>query len=81
MNKKIIKELYSLSAASIEKYLLLNGWKRDYSFKNQKMMVFQNELDAEDKIALPASEKYIDFYPKVDDLLETLSFYSQKTVK
>ena len=81
MKKKIVEELYGLSATSIEKYLLLNGWKRDYSFNNKKMMVFENEQDSQDRIAFPASEKYIDFYPKVNDMLETLSFYNQKDIE
>lgn len=81
MTSKIIEELYSLSATSIEKYLLINGWNRDYSFKNRKIMVFRNAIDKEMTIAFPASEKFIDFYPKVNSILETLAFYNEKTVQ
>lgn len=62
--------LYKITAASLEKYLLLNDWVRDYGFPNRKLMVFH--LDDE-TIAMPSCEKYKDFYISLPDILETLS--------
>lgn len=70
--------LYKITAASLEKYLLLNDWVRDYGFQNRKLMVFR--LDDE-TIAMPSSERYKDFYVTLPDILETLSYIYDKSCK
>lgn len=70
--------LYKITAASLEKYLLLNDWVRDYGFPNRKLMVFH--LDDE-TIAMPSCEKYKDFYISLPDILETLSDIYDKSSK
>ena len=53
------EKLLNITAASLEKYLLFKNWKRDYNFKNKKLMVFEWEGES---LVIPASEKYKDFY-------------------
>lgn len=76
MNKKILQN-YNFTASSFEKYLLLNGWKRDFDFKNRNLMVFH--IDNK-RIAIPASETFDDFYEKVLSVLETISHYQNRSV-
>nr|WP_308000289.1 hypothetical protein [uncultured Merdimonas sp.]DAZ20011.1 MAG TPA: hypothetical protein [Caudoviricetes sp.] len=68
MNK--LKIISNITASAIEKYLLLNDWRRDYSFKNNKLMVFEWN---EESLVIPASEKYRDFYIKLVDVVDALS--------
>ncbi len=67
--------LFKITAPAFEKYLLLNGWKREYDFANQNLMVF-NYNDR--RISIPASEKFDDFYFGIENILEMLSFYNKK---
>lgn len=72
------KQYYSITAASVENYLLLNGWVRDTSFKNKNVMVFKS-CDSNQNIALPASEKFDDFFRVLEGILDTLSCLEHKT--
>ncbi len=67
--------LHEITALSFEKYMLLQGWKRDYKFKNKKLMVFES---GNTRIAIPGSEKYSDFYNKIEDIIYTLEMYLDK---
>lgn len=72
------ENLYKITAASLEKYLLFNNWREDYGFPNKKLRVFQLN---EDTIVVPSSEKYKDFYIVLPDVLETLADIYDKTSK
>ena len=78
MNSYLMKNLSGITSASIEKYLLFTGWVRDDAFRNPRMWVFKNKLDPEFTIAVPASEKATDFYPRVYSLIQTLSTINEK---
>lgn len=79
MNAYLLKNLKGITSASIEKYLLFTGWIRDDTFRNPRMWVFKNKLDPELIIAVPASEKATDFYPRVYSLIQTLSAINEKS--
>lgn len=79
MNSYMLKNLSGITSASIEKYLLFTGWVKDNAFKNPRMWVFKNKLDPEFTIAVPASEKATDFYPRIYSLIQTLSIINEKT--
>lgn len=79
MNSYLLKNLSGITSASIEKYLLLTGWARDYTFKNPRMWVFKNHVDPELVVAVPASEKATDFYHRVYSLIQTLSVINEKS--
>lgn len=68
----------NITVASLERYLLLNKWIRNYDFCNKNMMVF--ELNDE-VLAFPASEKFSDFYIRLPNVLETLSHLYEKKVR
>lgn len=67
--------LFQITALSFEKYMLLNGWFRDYNFKNKNTMVFKS---AGKTIAIPASEKFDDFYFTIERMLKNLELYLGK---
>ncbi len=73
----IISREYNFTASSIEKYLLLNGWERDYDFKNRNLMIFNNRGK---KLAIPASETFDDFYDKVSSVLDNLSYIQNRPI-
>ena len=75
----MLKNLKGITSASIEKYLLYTGWIRDDTFNNPRMWVFKNKLDPELIIAVPASEKATDYYPRVYSLIQTLSAINEKS--
>ena len=54
MKKKY--NIENITAASLERYLLLNDWIRNYDFPNRNMMVFKQ---ANELLAFPASEKFL----------------------
>ena len=56
MKDMLSKSLMGITPASIEKYMLLTGWRRDLSFANPKIMVFQHKMDGALRIAVPAVE-------------------------
>jgi len=68
--------LKNITAASLERYLLINGWIRNYDFLNRNLMVF--ELN-EEILAFPASEKFTDFYAVLPNILESLSYLYDKS--
>ena len=52
---------YNITAASIDRYLQLNGWSRNYHFTNHNMMVYANANSFPKTLAIPANEEYEDF--------------------
>ena len=73
MNAILNKSLNGITPASIEKYLSFTGWKRDTSFANHKLMVFQNDTEGNLRIAVPATTAISDYIARVYDLILTLS--------
>ena len=73
MNAILNKSLNGITPASIEKYLSFTGWKRDTSFANPKLMVFQNDNEGNLRIAVPATTAISDYITRVYDLILTLS--------
>ena len=41
--KDYIYGIYNITAASIDRYLQLNGWIRNYDFANRYMMVYMGK--------------------------------------
>ena len=74
MKKKY--NIENITAASLERYLLLNDWIRNYDFPNRNMMVFKQ---ANELLAFPASEKYSDFYVSLPNVIDTLSCLYKKS--
>lgn len=70
--KKYIYGIYDITAASIDRYLQLNGWVRDYGFANPFMMVYSGKNNFPKNIAIPASEELDDFYPILSNVIDLL---------
>lgn len=68
----------NITAASLERYLLLNQWIRNYDFPNRNMMVFEHD---EEILAIPSSERLSDFYINLPKVLETLSHLYHKSMR
>lgn len=79
MSTFIRRNLSGITASSIEKYLLLTGWDRDYSFVNDHISVFQRRDDIDFRIAVPATEDFSDYYERVYDLVTMLSLLLDKS--
>jgi len=73
---KINSDFHSITSASVEKFLYNNGWQKDVTFPNKKLLVF---LKDQESLAIPASEKFADFYARLKDIVETLSYILDKT--
>lgn len=72
----INKRLNSITAKSVVNYLYLLSWKKKDNVSNKNLMIFEKDFYS---IALPANEHLIDFYPKLNTLIETLSFIEDIT--
>ena len=70
--KNYIYGIYNITAASIDRYLQLNGWTRNYDFANHYMMVYTSRNNSPKTIAIPASEEFDDFYSIVNNVIELL---------
>jgi len=73
-------KLHGITAASVEKYLLLKGWARDLNFRNKKLMVFEF-AEPRKRIAVSANEEYEDFYIGLNEALQTVSAFEQRSVE
>ncbi len=80
MNSIVIDNLKGITSASVEKYLLLTGWGKDDSIPNKKMWIFYLSTDPTFRIAIPSSETNTDFYPRLYDVIETLSDIQNKKI-
>lgn len=76
MSSFLMRNLNGITSASIEKYLLLTGWKIDNTLRNKRIVAFRNKADPDFQIAIPADEGAKDFYARVYDLVQVLSSYS-----
>jgi hypothetical protein len=74
--------LKKINIKLLDCYLKQNGWKRDYSFSNNKNLLFTKSFDDIDnaEIVIPAKEYYKDFIPKVKDVIEAISVYENKNI-
>lgn len=84
MKRRSYKSLIeSISLPSISRYLEYKGWEIDKSCQNKNVIVFNRSFsDSEDRytIVLPSRESFIDFYPKIVDAINTLSFLEDRDV-
>ena len=71
--------LYELTALSVERYLELTGWIRDYRFQNRNLMVFYYNGNRERQLAVPASEKFADFYIRLKDVLKSIGVVENRS--
>lgn len=71
------RNIYKITASSLEKYLSFNDWVRNYNFPNKNMMVFYKK---EKVLAIPASETFLDFYRNLVELLKQLANYENKSI-
>lgn len=78
MSSYLAKQFYGITAASIEKYLFLTGWKRDDYFQNRRMSVFCHNEDNELRIAIPSNERHSDFYARLEEVIKTLSIIQSR---
>ena len=72
MNQNMIDNLKDITPSSVDKYLLLTGWKRDANIKNNRMWVYYLKSEPSFRIAIPASESNPDYYARLYDIVETL---------
>ncbi|MFR3482073.1 MAG: hypothetical protein ACLTXL_00315 [Clostridia bacterium] len=70
--KDFIYSFYNITAASIDRYLQLNGWIRNYDFANRNMMVYTDKNNHQKTLAIPASEEFDDFYSILSNAIELL---------
>lgn len=79
MNPKEHQLFYTLTATSVDRYLILNGWIRDYNFKNPNLMVFSLPSQGK-RIAIPQNETFEDFYINLEQTLQTISAIEKKSI-
>ena len=77
--KEYTYHFYNITAASIDRYLQLNDWSRDYHFTNRNMMVFTNVNSFPKTLAIPASEEYEDFYPILHNVIGVLEKFEKRS--
>ncbi|MFQ7727382.1 MAG: hypothetical protein ACLRI7_13665 [Ruthenibacterium lactatiformans] len=80
MTEHLKEMFFNISAASIDNYLCLKGWEREFDFPNPNLMVF-NLKKAKKRIAIPASEKFEDFYVNLEETLHLLASMENITVQ
>lgn len=78
--KEYIYSFYNITAASIDRYLQLNGWSRDHDFTNRHMMVYTNKNTFPKTLAIPANEEYEDFYPILRNVMSILEKIEERSV-
>lgn len=71
---------YNITAASIDRYLQLNGWSRNYHFTNHNMMVYTNANSFPKTLAIPANEEYEDFYPILHNVMGVLEKIEKRSI-
>lgn len=71
---------YNITAASIDRYLQLNGWSRNYHFTNHNMMVYANANSFPKTLAIPANEEYEDFYPILHNVMGVLEKIEKRSI-
>lgn len=71
----------NITAASVDRYLQLNGWIRNYNFANKNLMVFNFSKNKEKSIALPILESFDDFYTTLSGILQKLSFLENRDIR
>ncbi len=79
MNSYLLKDLSGITPASIEKFLLVTGWVREDSFKNNNIWLYKDQNDPGYIIAVPANVNLVDFYPRIYDVVKILSNYYEKS--
>ena len=75
-----IQNLHNITAASIDRYLQLNGWVRNLSFANKNLMVYSNDRVHPKTLAIPVQEDYDDFYPIIRNVVELLATFEKRSV-
>ena len=68
----------NITALSLEKYLLINDWIREYNFPNKNLMVFHS---GDETLVFPSNEKFVDFYASLPKVLDLLSELQDKPVR
>ncbi|AFL99811.1 hypothetical protein Desde_1388 [Desulfitobacterium dehalogenans ATCC 51507] len=79
MNEDTKRMFHGISTTSIERYLLLKGWDRDYQFKNPNLLSFIYK-PLNKRIAISASDKFQDFYFTLESALQTISLIQNKSI-
>lgn len=77
--KEYIYSLYSVTAASIDRYLQLNGWIRNYRFSNHNMMVYTNSNSFLKTLVMSASKAYENFYPILHNIINALENFERRS--
>ncbi len=78
--KEFTYNFYNITAASIDRYLQLNGWSRNYHFTNRNMMVYTNANSFPKTLAIPANEEYEDFYPILRNVMSVLEKFEKRSI-
>ena len=78
--KEYTYNFYNITAASIDRYLQLNGWSRNYDFANHNMMVYTNANSFPKTLAIPASEDYEDFYSILHNAMSVLERFEKRSI-
>lgn len=83
MNVKSLKNtINKITVSSFANYLKLNGWRKDETFPNKKLLVFEKNFDEGDtfQLVIPSKETFKDFIPKVEDAINNISIYEDKDI-
>lgn len=78
MNFGLENKLKGITASSVEKFLLYSGWKMDESFIGCKLVPFYKEDEPDFRIAVPSSERYKDYFERINILVNILADYYEK---
>lgn len=78
--KEYIYNFYNITAASIDRYLQLSGWLRNYDFANHNMMVYTNKNSHPKTLAIPAKEDFDDFYDILYNTINVLASIEKRSV-
>mgnify|MGYP000927925302 CR=1 FL=1 len=78
MSRIKLVDLVGITPRSIDRYLHLLGWRRDDAFGNRKLWKYVDYQNPEVQLLVPASDRYPDYYLRVDNVLTFLSEILEK---
>lgn len=78
MEKGRPSQLEGITPASIERYMLSEGWMRTVGFPNPNIMVFHRKSLL---LVAPATEDVSDYHERLHDFVVSLSLLTKHTVQ
>lgn len=67
------RPIEGITVLSLDRYLNLTGWDRDFDFPNKHIWNYHYREIPERRLAIPASDEYVDYPVRLESIIETLS--------